>query len=94
LLFVALFLDHFGRFGLSDLCSVYFSVLHDPFGQFNELSSSERPAAHGELKTLIIQAEDDDGDLTEMTRWTKKAGSLKGIWRRSVATHTLKPSTM
>jgi len=34
--FVALFLGHFGRFALSDRCLVYFSVLHDPFGQFNE----------------------------------------------------------
>jgi hypothetical protein len=36
LLFVALFLGRFGRFDLSDRCSVYFSVLHYPFGQFRD----------------------------------------------------------
>jgi hypothetical protein len=32
--FVALFLGRVGRFDPSDRCLVYFSVLHDPFGQF------------------------------------------------------------
>jgi hypothetical protein len=45
--FVALFLGRFGRFDLSDRCLVYFSVLHDPLGQFKELSSSERTASRG-----------------------------------------------
>jgi RecA-family ATPase len=30
--------------------------------------------ANGELRTLIMQAEDDMGDLTEMTRWITEAG--------------------
>jgi hypothetical protein len=45
LLFVALFLGHFGQFDLFDRYSVYFSVLYDPFGQFNEVSSSEGTAS-------------------------------------------------
>jgi hypothetical protein len=32
--FVALFLGRVGRFDPSDRSLVYFSVLHDPFGQF------------------------------------------------------------
>ena len=44
-LFVAIccsFLGHFGPFDLSDRCLVYFSVIHDPFGQYDRLSSPER----------------------------------------------------
>ena len=43
--FVALFLGYFGRFDPFYRCLVYFSVLHDPFGQFKELSSLERTAS-------------------------------------------------
>jgi RecA-family ATPase len=31
-------------------------------------------SANRQLRTLIIQAEDDDGDVTEMTRWVLNAG--------------------